>query len=357
MGSAALKPYMHGYFISLKLYDTARVIANPFAYAEYREKMVREKMEKMAETRIRTKKDVQVKVNKALAEKILKEAERDKKKADKKKKQKEADKDMDVDHEEDHGQLPKKTLLSDPRFKAVFEDPEYVIDVNSREYALLNPSGVAQMERGKTAVEDEEDESEKMSSDGLEDSEESGSGSDSSEAGGQSVLFFCHITFANHAFDAELNKFDPRMRPGQRNPRLEAAHSKGPSTRVPKVNLVPMRANARSRGVDKDATFGQRRKPASAPRGRDDVQMHVGEDGALEMTWTPSTSQVAHGDSLFNDSRKKSTKKGKGREMFGAGMEKGVVSQAELSEMERKGRTQRRKGVRSGSKNVFRTLK
>jgi ribosome biogenesis protein ENP2 len=365
VGSAALKPYMHGYFISLKLYDTARVIANPFAYAEYREKMVREKMEKMAETRIRTKKDVQVKVNKALAEKILREAERDKKKADKKKKQKEADKGeggTDVDHEEDHGRLPKKNLLSDPRFKAVFEDPEYVIDVNSREYALLNPSGVAQMERGKTAVEDEEDESDKVSSDGLEDSDESGSGSDSSEAGGQCILFVCHITFVNHAFDAELNKFDPRMRPGQRNPRLEAAHSKGPSTRVAKVNLVPMRADARSRGVDKDATFGQRRKPASAPGGRrrkDDVQMHVGEDGAMEMTWTPSTSQVAPGDSLFDDSdgtknKKKSTR---GGEMFGAGMEKGVVEQAELSEMERKGRTQRRKGVRSGSKNVFRSLK
>ena len=367
MGSAALKPYMHGYFISLKLYDTARVIANPFAYAEYREKMVREKMEKMAETRIRTKKDVQVKVNKALAEKIIREAERDKKKADKKKKkQKEADEGeggMDVDHEEDHGRLPRKNLLSDPRFKAVFEDPEYVIDVHSREYALLNPSGVAQMERGKTAVEDEEDESDKVSSDGLEDSDESGSGSDSSEAGGQYLLFvFATLRLLTMRLMLELNKFDPRMRPGQRNPRLEAAHSKGPSARVAKVNLVPMRADARSRGVDKDATFGQRRKPASAPRDRrrdDDVQMQVGEDGAMEMTWTPSTSQVAPGDSLFDDSDgTKNKKKGtRGGEMFGAGMEKGVVEQAELSEMERKGRTQRRKGVRSGSKNVFRSLK
>ncbi|KAF8735639.1 hypothetical protein AX14_001759 [Amanita brunnescens Koide BX004] len=350
VGTAALKPYMHGYFISLKLYDTARVIANPFAYAEYRDKMVREKMEKMAETRIRTKKDVQVKVNKALAEKILKEAEREKKKADKKK-QKEVEMGeggMDVDHEEDHGQQSKKNLLSDPRFKAVFEDPEYAIDMNSREYALLNPSAAAQMKGGKTAVEDEEEESDKMSSDGLEDSEDSesgsdeASGSDSSEAG-------------------ELNKFDPRTRPGQRNPRLEAAHKKGPYTRVPNVNFVPMRADSRSRGVDKNATFGQRRKPASAPSGKrreDNVPVHIGEDGAIEMTWTPSTSKVAPGDSLFDDSdgRKKSAL-GKGAGMFGAGMEKGVIEQPELSEMERKGRTQRRKGVRSGSKNVFRTLK
>jgi ribosome biogenesis protein ENP2 len=67
---------MHGYFLSLKLYDAARVIANPFAYAEHREKMVKDKMEKMAEGRIRARKDVGVKVNKALAEKIQREEER-----------------------------------------------------------------------------------------------------------------------------------------------------------------------------------------------------------------------------------------------------------------------------------------
>jgi len=53
VGTPALKPYMHGYFLSLKLYDTARVIANPFAYAERREKVLHEMMDKLAESRIR----------------------------------------------------------------------------------------------------------------------------------------------------------------------------------------------------------------------------------------------------------------------------------------------------------------
>ncbi|KAG0704189.1 hypothetical protein DFH29DRAFT_873971 [Suillus ampliporus] len=73
IGTPALKPYMHGYFLSLHLYDTACVIANPFAYAEHREKLVREWMEKMAETRIRVKKGREgagAKVNKALVERI-----------------------------------------------------------------------------------------------------------------------------------------------------------------------------------------------------------------------------------------------------------------------------------------------
>jgi len=185
---------MHGYFISLKLYDAARVIVNPFAYAEHREKLVREKMEKMAETRIRSKKDAGVKVNKALAEKILKEEERAKKREERRKAKKAAAEDGEDVNMEDMGEestTKKPSLLSDPRFTKVFEDPEFAIDENSREYALLNPSSVAQR-RTKTAVEDEEDESDKMSSDGLGNSDsENGnnndgntSSEDSSDAGG-----------------------------------------------------------------------------------------------------------------------------------------------------------------------------
>jgi len=203
VGTAALKPYMHGYFMSLKLYDAARIIANPFAYAEHREKMVRDKMEKMAETRIRAKKEVGVKVNKALAEKILRAAEKAKKRDERKKKKverSEADMDEDEDEDEDEeapeqeGEKP--SILNDPRFAKVFENPEFTIDENSREYALLNPSAATQKrsgERGKTAVEDEDEESDKFSSDGLGDSDsENGSsdhdGSDSSDAGGRSFL-------------------------------------------------------------------------------------------------------------------------------------------------------------------------
>lgn len=199
---------MHGYFISLKLYDTARVIANPFEYAEHRERMIRQKMDKLAETRIRssTKQVPGVKVNKMLAEKIQRDEERERKREERKKRkvQKnlaeagEGDA-MNVDEEEEEdvisGQKDAPTsVLTDPRFAKVFEDPEFEVDVNSREYALLNPSSVVQRkgfgERGKTAVEEEEEESDKMSSDGLgkSDSEDdSGNSSDSSDAGGPLV--------------------------------------------------------------------------------------------------------------------------------------------------------------------------
>jgi len=195
---------MHGYFVSLQLYDTARVIANPFAYAEHREKLVRERMEKLAETRIRSKKDAGrgVKVNKALAEKIERDAEKERKREERKRAKKagakgevpEDEQAMDVDldnddHDDGDEGAERPTLLNDPRFKDLFENPEFAVDETTREYALLHPSASAQKRnvtsRAKTAVEEEEEESDKVSSDIL--SEEESNSDDSSDAGGESL--------------------------------------------------------------------------------------------------------------------------------------------------------------------------
>lgn len=216
---------MHGYFLSLKLYDAARVIANPYVYEEQRAKMVQEKLDKLAEGRIRTRKDqAKVKVNKALAEKIAREEEQEKKRQERKRK-KTAEDDgpavaMDVD-DEDEDEEPsgkhKSTLLSDSRFAALFEDPDFQVDEESREFALLNPSAAAQKRnrapevegsgwgRGKTAVEEEDEESDKVSSDdqGESESEDSSpsdaddSEEDSSEAGGMrsQLSFFLFFSF------------------------------------------------------------------------------------------------------------------------------------------------------------------
>lgn len=216
MGTPALKPYMHGYFVSLELYDAARVIANPYAYAEHRERMVQEKMEKLAETRIRSRKDAgAVKVNKALAEKLKKEEARERKRDERRAKRanlpadaEEGEEDaMEVDEvaveeeEMEDEETEKPTLLSDPRFAAVFQDPEFEVDESTREFALLNPSAVAQRQgrpevgrgRTKTAVEEEEDESDKVSSDGLssgEESKEDKSGSESEDSDDAGSEFF-----------------------------------------------------------------------------------------------------------------------------------------------------------------------
>jgi ribosome biogenesis protein ENP2 len=134
---------MHGYFVDLRLYTKARAIANPFAYAEHREKLIREKLEKEQESRIRGAKKVAgtavpagVKVNRSLAKKAAEIEERSQKRAagvveddgaEKKRKKKNAG-------------VETPSLLKDDRFSSLFTNPDYQIDEDSREFALLNPS-------------------------------------------------------------------------------------------------------------------------------------------------------------------------------------------------------------------------
>ena len=137
------------------------------------------------------------------------------------------------------------------------------------------------------------------------------------------------------------------------------------------MNFVPLRAQSDSIGnhrqSDKGATFGQRRSfsingnsKASVHEGFDGVNR--GADGGAEMTWVPSSSsrQVDDDDMLVPGGpgiNKKRQDRRKGVESFGAGMERGGSErQVDVSNGDRRGRTERRKGVRSGSKNTFRRM-
>ena len=127
---------MHGYFVKLALYDAARVIADPYVYEEARRKKVQQKLDKLADSRIRSStKQSQVKVNAALAERVSREEER----MQKKRKRKAEGGEVEAGGE---GKT-KESLLTDDRFKAVFEDAEFAVDEESREYQLLNPSAAA----------------------------------------------------------------------------------------------------------------------------------------------------------------------------------------------------------------------
>jgi ribosome biogenesis protein ENP2 len=109
-----LRPYMHGYFVASKLYEQARLIANPYVWEEERAKRVKEKIEKERESRIRGNK--KVKVNQRLADKLLKKQERRE----------------TVD--------TKAGVLGDDRFGKLFEDEDFAVDEKSKEFRALNPS-------------------------------------------------------------------------------------------------------------------------------------------------------------------------------------------------------------------------
>lgn len=153
-----LRPYMHGYFVAQRLYEEARLITNPYIWEEERAKRIKEKIDKERESRIRGKKKVAVKVNRKLAERLLEKQEKEERRRAQKVLERGGDEDM-VDAPA-ASEEPGKGLLGDSRFRAMFEDEEFAVDENSKEFKLLNPGSVREesprKERGLTAVEQEE---------------------------------------------------------------------------------------------------------------------------------------------------------------------------------------------------------
>ncbi|XP_005084995.1 nucleolar protein 10 isoform X2 [Mesocricetus auratus] len=119
IGSPFLRAYMHGYFMDIRLYHKVKLMVNPFAYEEYRKDKIRQKIEETRAQRVQLKK--LPKVNKELALKLIEEEE-EKQKSTLKKKVK---------------SLP--NILTDDRFKVMFENPDFQVDEESEEFRLLNP--------------------------------------------------------------------------------------------------------------------------------------------------------------------------------------------------------------------------
>ena len=151
-----VRPYMHGFFVQQGLYEEARVVTAPEVWAEEREKKIRERIEKERESRIRGSKKVDVRVNRALAERVL-ERQRKHKQMKARRAMRKAQETTDAEvvagsvageavngdakpsdavaDNDAHDTVDQPTILTDPRFSALFNDPSYAIDESSREYA------------------------------------------------------------------------------------------------------------------------------------------------------------------------------------------------------------------------------
>ena len=165
--TSLLRPYMHGYFVDQRLYEEAKLIADPFIYEEQRAKRVKEKIDRERESRIRGSKKVTAKVNKRLAEKLLEREEKNQRRKAKRVLEQGGDDDNNVDvpaventKEIERPSQPRNNPLTDPRFAKLFEDEDFAIDETSREFQSLNPSTVpttnGKKPRKLTAAEEEE---------------------------------------------------------------------------------------------------------------------------------------------------------------------------------------------------------
>ncbi|CAG0917772.1 unnamed protein product [Notodromas monacha] len=113
IGSDLLRAYMHGYFIDRRLHERAKIVANPFAFEDYRKRRIKEKLGEATESRVKIE-DSLPKVNRSLAKKL--------------------------------NEANDPRLIEDERFGVMFKNPDFQIDEQSDDYRLLNPL-VANLEK------------------------------------------------------------------------------------------------------------------------------------------------------------------------------------------------------------------
>lgn len=155
-------------------------------------------------------------------------------------------------------------------------------------------------------------------------------------------------------------------------PRQQVASERG-ARLISNIRMAPVKAqgaSSRSGGIDHQASFGQRRTAQVPGRRKPSGPSHAVRgtaEGGVEISWVPSVGDAARhaAEDALEDKRASEAKrkrkdttakpeKRKDVESFGAGMERGGQDPArELADSERRGRTERRKGVRSGSKNTI----
>lgn len=123
------------------------------------------------------------------------------------------------------------------------------------------------------------------------------------------------------------------------------------------VALRAVRDGEQRSGPNASATFGQRRTQRPVSISRNSSKSGGVTDGPVDFSWTPEPSRGGRKQREDADGTGK-RKKRLGVETFGAGMERGghQPDQRAKDEAERHGRTKRRTGMRSGSRNVFRRL-
>jgi ribosome biogenesis protein ENP2 len=134
-----LRPYMHGYFVAQRLYEQARLLTNPDMVQQQRQKSIQEKINKERESRIRGQKKVAVKVNRRFAEALAaKEEARENRRAQRLLRKGQAE--TPAEAADDAAEESAAAGLVDDRFRSVFENEDFEIDENSREYALSKPT-------------------------------------------------------------------------------------------------------------------------------------------------------------------------------------------------------------------------
>ena len=125
IGTQALKSYMHGYFMTLSAYQKLKSASNPFAYEEFKADQIKRRMEKKVE-RIHVEKKKRfdnVKVNQDFVNELVAQSKKSK---------------------SSKAEAAVETLVTDNRFKSMFEDIEFKRDRQAAEFREVKKVSLTQ---------------------------------------------------------------------------------------------------------------------------------------------------------------------------------------------------------------------
>lgn len=118
IGTNVLRAYMHGYFMDIRLYKKAKLMNDPFNFDEFKQRKIKEKIEKERENRVKINRKLPV-VNTELAKRLIEDKE-----------------ELLVKNKT---KIKTTNILEDNRFAELFTDPNFQINQDSEEFRLLNP--------------------------------------------------------------------------------------------------------------------------------------------------------------------------------------------------------------------------
>lgn len=305
VGSKVLRAYMHGYFINTELYDKLSLIANPNAFKDQRDREIRRRIDKERESRIRTSGAIEkpkIKVNKTLVDRLSQK----------------------------RGGSVVDKVVTDDRFKEMFEDEDFQVDEESYDYKQLNPvksaketdEGAAKRIRALTAAEESDEERIAMK-EGRSYGDESESESDSESE---------EESDKKEVDEDTKKKIQKQLQSIERRKREKEASDKY-------MNELKLSTSSASNNKSHKVTFADQvsklNKEDDAKR-NDDSILHRNHRGEAELTFVP----------------KKAEKKPRAKRVDSDG-----DSEDESAEKKDNGRTKQRfSGRRSASKNTFRGM-
>ncbi|KAK3077357.1 hypothetical protein LTS18_010492, partial [Coniosporium uncinatum] len=286
--TSVLRPYMHGYFVPQGLYEEARIISNPDAFLEQRQKSIQNKINAERESRIRGNKQVKVKVNRRMAEKLIERDEKNERRKARRLIERGEDAEPvqpvneDQEAEDEAGEMPQTTkeparLLTDPRFAELFQDEDFEIDENSREFQQLNPSTkseeVARLPKGLTAAQEEMLDDRRVNSDSDEEDSDASDASDASESREVKRPTRPQDTKTTTQRPQKPNKFKtPQMSVSTSGARPQQKKDSSFGSRMSQIKDKPSNGRQKSSVVgEKEVTFAPavKRKQAGRPNFED----------------------------------------------------------------------------------------